>query len=39
MTGPGALLTGLLGLDVVPPFDKPWLSSSLADYWSRRWVR
>eukprot|EP00879_Flechtneria_rotunda_P005117 GHRR01005399.1.p1 GENE.GHRR01005399.1~~GHRR01005399.1.p1 ORF type:complete len:454 (+),score=149.12 GHRR01005399.1:1151-2512(+) len=25
------------GLDIAPSFDKPWLSSSFADYWSRRW--
>lgn len=22
---------------VAPSFDKPWLSTSFADYWSRRW--
>lgn len=38
MTGPGALLPAALGLEVVPPFDQPWLSTSLADYWGRRWV-
>lgn len=35
MNGPAALLTNLADLDVVPPFDKPWLSTSLADFWSR----
>ncbi|KAI8470185.1 MAG: hypothetical protein J3K34DRAFT_510765 [Monoraphidium minutum] len=36
MGGP-ALLLGLIGLEVVPPFDRPWLSTSLADFWGRRW--
>jgi hypothetical protein len=35
MDGPAALLMSGLGLKVVPPFDKPWLSESLADFWSR----
>lgn len=25
------------GVEVAPSFDKPWLSTSFADYWSRRW--
>jgi hypothetical protein len=37
MNGPAAVLTSLAELDVVPPFDKPWLSTSLADFWGRRW--
>jgi hypothetical protein len=24
-------------IEVAPSFDKPWLSSSFADYWARRW--
>jgi hypothetical protein len=35
MEGPAALLIAALGLEVVPPFDKPWLSESLADFWTR----
>jgi D-alanyl-lipoteichoic acid acyltransferase DltB (MBOAT superfamily) len=35
MDGPAALLISVMGLKVVPPFDKPWLSQSLADFWSR----
>lgn len=35
MNGPAAVLTGLAELDVVPPFDKPWMSTSLADFWGR----
>ncbi|WIA10148.1 hypothetical protein OEZ85_010353 [Tetradesmus obliquus] len=25
------------GVEAAPSFDKPWLSTSFADYWSRRW--
>jgi hypothetical protein len=35
MNGPAAVLTSLAELDVVPPFDRPWMSTSLADFWSR----
>lgn len=35
--GSGAVLLGLAGLEVVPPFDMPWMSVSLADFWGRRW--
>lgn len=38
MNGPAAVLTSLAELDVVPPFDRPWMSTSLADFWSR-WER
>ena len=34
---PAALIRGLLGVTLVPPFDRPWLSHSAADYWGRRW--
>eukprot|EP00878_Enallax_costatus_P021556 GHUV01022828.1.p1 GENE.GHUV01022828.1~~GHUV01022828.1.p1 ORF type:complete len:388 (+),score=71.64 GHUV01022828.1:501-1664(+) len=37
MDGPAALLIAVLGMRVVPPFDKPWLSTSVGDYWGRRW--
>lgn len=37
MDGPASLLTSLVGLSIVPTFDQPWLSSSLADFWGRRW--
>jgi hypothetical protein len=35
MYGPAAVLTTLAELDVVPPFDKFWMSSSLPDFWGR----
>ena len=40
MDGPAALLIAVLGMRVVPPFDKPWLSTSVGDYWGRSvvWV-
>lgn len=35
MDGPAAVLIAALDMRVVPPFDKPWLSTSLADWWGR----
>ncbi len=35
MDGPAALLIALLDMRVAPPFDKPWMSTSLADFWGR----
>jgi D-alanyl-lipoteichoic acid acyltransferase DltB (MBOAT superfamily) len=32
-----AAVTAVLQLDIAPYFDRPYLSSSLTDYWSRRW--
>mmetsp|Transcript_37067 Transcript_37067/g.93487 ORF Transcript_37067/g.93487 Transcript_37067/m.93487 type:complete len:445 (-) Transcript_37067:547-1881(-) len=37
MDGPASLITHLVGLAIVPTFDQPWLSCSLADFWGRRW--
>eukprot|EP00877_Chromochloris_zofingiensis_P012585 jgi/Chrzof1/7580/Cz02g29020.t1 len=37
MEGPAAIIVGLLRIELVPPFDKPWLATSLADFWGRRW--
>ncbi len=37
MCGP-ILLLQLGGVDLVPPFDKPWMATSLSDFWGRRWV-
>lgn len=37
MDGPASLATSLIGLNIIPTFDQPWLSSSLADFWGRRW--
>jgi hypothetical protein len=34
---PAAVLSGPLGLELIPSFDEPWLSNSLADFWGRRW--
>lgn len=33
----GAAVTWILHLDIAPYFDRPYLSCSLTDYWSRRW--
>ncbi|KAG1666283.1 hypothetical protein FOA52_004764 [Chlamydomonas sp. UWO 241] len=37
MDGPASLVMPLLGINVIPTFDPPWLSTSLADFWGRRW--
>lgn len=33
----GAFASAAFGITVAPSFDAPWLSTSFADYWSRRW--
>lgn len=37
MDGPASLATSMVGLRIAPHFDQPYLSSSIADFWSRRW--
>jgi hypothetical protein len=37
MDGPASLAAALIGLRIAPHFDKPYLASSLTDFWSRRW--
>ncbi|KAJ9521157.1 hypothetical protein QJQ45_022861 [Haematococcus lacustris] len=32
-----AVATWALGLTIIPSFDRPWQSTSLADFWGRRW--
>ncbi|KAF5832586.1 hypothetical protein DUNSADRAFT_11486 [Dunaliella salina] len=34
---PASLVCGALGMKIIPTFDQPWLSTSLADFWGRRW--
>ncbi|XP_021895147.1 acyl-CoA--sterol O-acyltransferase 1-like [Carica papaya] len=33
----GALARALLGIELEPQFDEPYLSTSLQDFWGRRW--
>lgn len=37
MDGPASLASSLIGLKIAPHFDKPFLSTSVTDFWSRRW--
>lgn len=37
MDGPGAIASSFFGIVVTPHFDKPWLSSSVATFWNKRW--
>ncbi|GAX80051.1 hypothetical protein CEUSTIGMA_g7490.t1 [Chlamydomonas eustigma] len=37
MDGPGSFVTYFLGFNIIPTFDQPWMSSSFADFWGRRW--
>ena len=37
MDGPASLATSMVGLRIAPHFDQPYLSSSITDFWSRRW--
>lgn len=37
MDGPAALVLSLIGVLILPTFDQPWLSTSLSDFWGRRW--
>jgi len=37
MDGPAAFLSWGLGVSLSPHFDKPYLATSLSDFWSKRW--
>ena len=37
MDVPTAAVSHLLGMRLVPPFDRPFLSIGLAEFWGRRW--
>ncbi|KAL1831945.1 hypothetical protein ACET3Z_001596 [Daucus carota] len=37
LAGLAAGARALLGLELKPPFDEPYLSTSLQDFWGRRW--
>jgi hypothetical protein len=37
MDGPAAFFLSLVNIQILPTFDRPWLSSSLSDFWGRRW--
>jgi hypothetical protein len=37
MDGPAAAVSAALGMPLIPSFDEPWLSTSVAAFWSQRW--
>jgi len=37
MDGPAAVMCHVLGLEIIPTFDQPWMSTSLSDFWGHRW--
>jgi hypothetical protein len=37
LDGPAAVVSAALGMPLIPSFDEPWLSTSVADFWARRW--
>ncbi|KAL4446748.1 hypothetical protein ABPG77_007992 [Micractinium sp. CCAP 211/92] len=37
MDGPASLTIGLTGLRVSPHFDRPWMATTVASFWSKRW--
>ncbi len=37
MDGPASLAIGLTGLRVSPHFDRPWMATTVASFWSKRW--
>lgn len=37
MDGPAALTARMLGIELAPTFDAPWLSTSLNEFWTKRW--
>ncbi len=37
MDGPASLITSMIGLQIAPHFDKPFLAESLTSFWGKRW--
>ena len=37
MDGPASLITSLIGLQIAPHFNKPFLAESLTSFWGKRW--
>ena len=37
MDGPAALITWMTGIQLSPHFDTPFLTTSISDFWSKRW--
>lgn len=37
MDGPASLATSMIGIRIAPHFDTPYLSTSVASFWGKRW--
>lgn len=37
MDGPAAVIGWLFAMPISPHFDAPYLSSSMSEFWSKRW--
>lgn len=37
MDGPASVLTSMIGLQIAPHFNKPFIAESLKAFWGQRW--
>lgn len=37
MDGPASLVTSMIGLQIAPHFNKPFIAESLTSFWGKRW--
>ena len=37
MDGPASLITSMIGLEIAPHFNRPFLSESVTSFWGKRW--
>lgn len=37
MDGPASMVTSMIGLNIAPHFNKPFIAESLTAFWGKRW--